>query len=108
MKRIFGIHSFFTPGKPSKPVRDPEYLRFVKRLPCAVCCKTWGVDPCHTGPHGISQKASDLLCIPLCRVHHQEYDSAPREFATKHGLDVPALITKLNGLYETKLKGRAA
>ena len=30
----------------TKPVRDPEYRRFIKRLPCVVCLKTWWIDPC--------------------------------------------------------------
>ena len=41
-----------------KPVRDPNYLRFIKRLPCVACLKTWWVDPCHTGPHGMGQKSA--------------------------------------------------
>lgn len=91
-----------------KPVRDPEYRRFVKKLPCAVCLKTWNVDPCHTGGHGTGQKSCDLSCIPLCRKHHDEFDAAPRSFAEKHGLDVPALIAKLNQFYAAIVAGRAA
>ena len=92
----------------TKPVRDPEYRRFIKQFPCVVCMKTWWVDPCHTGPHGTSQKACDLTCIPLCRLHHAEFDANPRQFTERHHLDIPALIEMFKSFYQTKLKGRAA
>lgn len=93
--------------RPAKPVRDPEYRRFIKRFPCSVCGKSWGIDPCHTGPHGLSQRSSDMSCIPLCRVHHQEYDSGPREFVEKHHLDIPLLIEAFNMFY-AQLKAKVA
>ena len=92
----------------SKPVRDPAYKRFIKRLPCVACLRTWWVDPAHTGPHALNQKASDLDCIPLCRKCHAEFDDAPYEFAERHHLDIPALIQMFNSFYQTKMKGRAA
>ena len=92
----------------SKPIRDPDYRRFVKRLPCMACWKTWNVDPCHTGPHGIGQKSCDLTCIPLCRRHHDEFDANPLKFAARYKLDIPALVRKLNEFYVTKLGGKAA
>ena len=92
----------------AKPERDEAYKRFIKRLPCVVCLKTWWVDPAHTGPHGIGQKSSDYSCIPLCRKHHDEFDKCQWRFAYQHHLDVPALIAMFNSFYQTKLKGRAA
>ena len=92
----------------AKPVRDPEYRRFIKRLPCVACLKTWWIDPVHTGPHGISQKACDLTCIPLCRLHHAEFDANPRQFEFRHHLDIPALIEMFHSFYQTKFKGQAA
>ena len=89
-----------------KPVRDPLYRRFIKSLPCVACLKTWSVDPCHTGPHGTGQKSCDLSCIPLCRKHHREFDSIPREFTDRHKLDIPALILKFNSFYWLKLQPR--
>jgi len=56
----------------SKPIRDAEYRRFIKRLPCVGCDKTWWIDPAHTGPHGTGQKSCDLTCIPLCRPCHDQ------------------------------------
>ena len=92
----------------AKPERDREYLRFIKRLPCVACAKTWWVDACHTGPHGLGQKSSDYSAIPLCRVHHEEFDACPWKFAWKHHLDIPALIEMFQHFYQEKLKGRAA
>ena len=92
----------------SKPVRDPAYKRFIKRLPCVACLRTWWIDPAHTGPHALRQKSSDLDCIPLCRKCHAEFDECQWRFAERHYLDIPALIQMFNSFYQTKLKGRAA
>lgn len=92
----------------AKPARDPEYRKYIKRLPCVVCLKTWWIDPAHTGPHGIGQKSSDLDCIPLCRRHHDEFDRAPQQFAERHKLDIPALIQMFQSFYQTKLRRKAA
>ncbi len=87
--------------------RDPEYRRFIKRLPCVACLRTWRVDPAHTGPHALGVKACDLKCIPLCRKCHDQFDADPVAFTEKHGLDIPALIAKFNEFY-ARVKGRAA
>jgi len=91
-----------------KPVRDPEYRRFIKRLPCLGCLKSWGVDPAHTGPHGIGQKASDLSCIPLCRRCHQEFDADPQGFAETHKIDIAAEVAMFNHFWFTKIRKKAA
>jgi hypothetical protein len=93
---------------PSKPVRDPEYRRWVKSLSCAACGRSWGVDPAHTGPHGLGQKASDLTCIPLCRRDHDAFDTAPQEFVEQHRLNIPELIQRLNRAYSETVKGKVA
>lgn len=95
------------PYQRCKPVRDPDYRRFIKRLPCVACLRTWHVDPAHTGPHGLGQKADDSNCIPLCRRCHDAYGANPRQFAERHQLDIPALIRRFNEFYD-RLKGRAA
>jgi hypothetical protein len=91
----------------SKPVRDPEYKRFIKRLPCVGCGRTWGIDPMHTGPHALNQKASDLDVLPGCRRCHNEFDADPHGFAERKHLNIPALIRRFNEFY-SKLKGQAA
>ena len=86
-----------------KPVRDPQYRRFIKRLPCVACLQTWGVAPAHTGPHGMAQKACDLKCIPLCRKCHDAFDADPRGFAEAQKLDIPALIQRFKQFYREKV-----
>jgi hypothetical protein len=82
-----------------KPVRDPQYTRFVKQFPCVGCRRTWLIDPCHCGPHGIGQKACDLTCIPLCRKCHQIFDADPRAFVESRQLDIPALQRMFQRFY---------
>jgi len=55
-----------------KPERNKSYLAFVRKLPCCICGKTWGVEAAHSGPHGVSQKAPDTSALPLCRIHHRD------------------------------------
>ncbi len=90
-----------------KPVRDREYLAFVRSLPSAVSGRS-RCEAAHTGPHGIGQKSSDLNCIPLTAIEHRQYGADPVAFCLKHGLDVPALIARLNAAYELKQAGRIA
>jgi hypothetical protein len=92
----------------SKPIRDKAYKRFIKQWPCVGCGATWWIDPMHTGPHALNQKASDLDTLPGCRRCHREFDANPHRFAERHHLDIPALIQMFNHFYNEKLKGRAA
>ena len=91
-----------------KPARNSDYRRFVKRFPCVGCGRTWWIDPAHTGAHGLSQKASDFSCLPLCRLCHEEFDKHPREFARVHNLDIEGLIEMFNGWYADRERKKAA
>jgi len=97
----------------SKPERNPAYLAFIRKLPCSVCCKTWGIEAAHFGSHGISQRASDLNTLPLCRACHRTGPHAyhklgPREFAAFHKIEPAALIAQLNQFWKEKMEGTAA
>ncbi len=93
----------------AKPVRDPGYLRFIRSFACLVCRPLrYFVDACHTGPHGVSQKACDLTCIPLCRKHHQEYDRNPRQFEKAHRLNVATRVAGFNAEYRRRERKKAA
>jgi hypothetical protein len=92
----------------TQPVRDPAYKRFIRALPCVACLKTWNIDSCHTGGHGLGQKSSDRACIPLCRQCHGELDANPAEFVERNKLDIVALIQRFNEFYQTKLGGGKA
>ena len=83
-------------------LRSRPYRQFVKSFPCVACRKPWGIDPAHTGPHGISTKASDATCIPLCRSCHRAYDAAPARFAREHHVDIPALVKRFTRLWEAR------
>ncbi len=104
---ISGIHS---PRlyQPSRPVRNPQYRAFIRRLPCVACGSTRRVEAAHTGPHGIGQKASDLQTIPLCPYCHQKFDANQHGFAEHTGFSVPALVMRLNQFWFEKLNGGAA
>lgn len=64
----------------SDRVRDPEHMRIVRKLPCAVRTTlptastkcTGRVQADHAGQRPYGRKADDATCIPLCRHHHGE------------------------------------
>ena len=60
------------------PERCPDYLAWIRTLPCIVCSRLSGgdtvVEAAHTnalGPRGMGQKTSDFSAIPLCSWHHR-------------------------------------
>jgi hypothetical protein len=84
-----------------KPIRHPGYLQWIRTLPCSVCRTTRAVEAAHTGPHGLSQKSSDLCTIPLCAKHHRTGDDSyhklgPRKFAEVHQLSILAIVARLS------------
>jgi hypothetical protein len=84
------------------PARSWKYKAWIRSLPCAVCDTVRNVEAAHAGEDGgMSQKASDYTCIPLCADHHQHgQDSYHRlgreEFEQRHGLDIHNLVERLN------------
>ena len=84
-----------------KPFRNPGYLQWIRTLPCSVCRTTRAVEAAHTGPHGLSQKSSDLSAIPLCARHHRTgsdsyHKLGPRRFAEVHQLNLGAIVARLS------------
>ena len=84
-----------------KPVRDAEYLKKVRNLPCVIC-EAFGerqLSPteAHHCFHGRYSrgKASDLAAIPLCNGHHTGLRDTSKlavhkrkaEWAAKYGED---------------------
>ena len=90
------------------PERSPEYLAWIRTLPCAVCQRPptiyLAIEAAHThglGPRGFGQKSSDYSTIPLCFWHHRGdpdsyHEMGERRFAVRHGLDIPELVRRLN------------
>jgi hypothetical protein len=68
--------------------RDFDYMGLVKQLPCllegvdgAGYCDG-AVEADHAGlDRGLSQKADDTTCIPLCRQHHRDRTESTGLFA---------------------------
>ena len=84
-----------------KPIRNPGYLQWIRTLPCSVCRTTPAVEAAHTGPHGLSQKSSDLCAISLCVRHHRTGDDSyhklgPRKFAEVHQLNIWTIVARLS------------
>jgi len=84
-----------------EPVRNPGYLQWIRTLPCSVYRTRRAVEAAHTGPHGLSQKSSDLSAIPLCGRHHRTGDDSyhklgPRKFAEVHRLDLRGIVAGLS------------
>ena len=80
-----------------KPVRNRAYLKFIRSQPCCVTGQNWGVEACHTGPHGLDQKATDLDAIPLIPELHRTGDYAldklGREGFEQHwGINIATVI----------------
>ncbi len=62
-----------------KPIRSPKHLAYIRSLPCCIMkdglnCNGTPVCAHHLtiikGSRGISQKAGDCYCVPLCHFHH--------------------------------------
>jgi hypothetical protein len=84
-----------------KPFRNLGHLQWIRTLPCSVCRTRRTVEAAHTGPHGLSQKSSDLSAIPLCVKHHRTGNDSyhklgPRKFAEVHQLNIVAMVARLS------------
>jgi hypothetical protein len=103
---FYGVNSPRLYGK-QEPVKDEGYKRFIRKLPCAVCCGTRRIEAAHFGPRGLGQKSNDRNCLPLCYRCHQTspisyHQLGPMKFALAHHLDPQKLIEYLNRWYEEK------
>ena len=92
------------------PLRDSKYLTWIRAHPCLVCGVVRGIEASHTGPHGLGQKSSDKSAIPLCHRHHRTgadsyHRLGPRKFSEAHGLDIPAVVRRLNAKPNIRIKG---
>lgn len=101
----------FKPSRPD-PARDPQYLSWIRTLPCVVCLQ-WGfrvrgylgtIEAAHVGQRGLSQKCPDRETLPLCVVHHRLGPNAVhvlgRNFWNRWKLDRYELIAGFNRRYD--------
>jgi hypothetical protein len=95
------------------PSRDPQYRAWIRTLSCSCCGSRWQIEAAHTGSEGgMSQKASDYSCVPLCRNCHTAGRTAFRrvgklEFERRYGLDLALLVKALNIAYKAECDATA-
>ena len=54
------------------PPRDEAYKAWIRSLPCVSCGCSAPTEAAHTGSDGgMSMKASDYSCVPLCALCHR-------------------------------------
>ena len=89
-------------GPPRKgPARDEGYKDWVRSLACCACGVQGRSEAAHTGTDGgMSMKASDYSCVPLCADCHTRSPLAyhrigKRAFERSSGLDFPAVVRRL-------------
>jgi hypothetical protein len=73
---------------PQEEFRNAAYKLWIKMAGHCIVCHAPGCDPAHTENNGMRSKGRDSSCVPLCRVHHQEYDSGRVAFEAKYELDM--------------------
>ena len=89
----------------------PEYLRWIRTLPCAVCWQ-WQIrrlepsEVAHVGSRGLGQKCSDTETIPLCPHHHRtgplSVHALGKKFWTYWKLDRHKLIAEYRYRFERR------
>ena len=89
-------------GPPRKgPARDEDYKAWIRTLACCACGVEARSEAAHTGTDGgMSMKASDYSCVPLCPECHTQGSGAyhrigKRVFENARGLRLEALVTQL-------------
>jgi len=91
------------------PARSRKYREWIRTLPCLVCGREDGVEAAHTGSDGgMSLKASDFSCIPLCADHHtmdgrRAYHGDGRaEWELLHAVNCEEVVRNLNSIWRTR------
>ena len=93
------------------PDRSPEYLAWIRTLPCLVCSRVSGgatvIEAAHTnalGPRGLGQKTTDFSAIPLCSGHHREnrdsyHALGEQGFSHTHGINLQEIVLRLQSRF---------
>jgi hypothetical protein len=89
-------------GPPRKgPARDEDYKTWIRTLACCACGHPAPSEAAHTGiDGGMSMKASDYSCVPLCSDCHTRGPLAyhrigKRSFERVHGVQFSAIAARL-------------
>lgn len=93
----------------ARPVRNPHYLKFLKRFGCVGCKSERRYrDAMHVGPRGLRQKASDLNALPGCRQCHQQlHRIGPVAFQACHKIEFGQLQEMYRAYYLVEFPDRA-
>jgi len=84
------------------PPRDEAYKAWIRTLPCIACSVEGRSEAAHVGTDGgMSMKASDYSCVPLCSDCHTQAPGAyhrigKRAFELRHGLLLAHIVAGLN------------
>lgn len=86
-----------------QPIRDQQYLNWIRSLPCVLCQNHPPSDPHHIpkqGHSGKGTKTDDTRAIPLCHYHHIEYHQYGRlTFSIANNIEYESVILRLNKIY---------
>jgi len=88
------------------PTRNATYRAWIRTQPCVACGSKRNVEAAHTGSDGgMSQKAGDYSCVPLCWTCHTGGRSAyhrigRRAFERTNGIALEELVDELNRLWQ--------
>jgi len=95
------------PGPPRKgPARDEDYKDWIRTLACCACGVEGRSEAAHTGADGgMSMKASDYSCVPLCPDCHTQapgahYRVGRRQFERSEGICFAALVAQLQKAWQ--------
>jgi hypothetical protein len=102
----WAVHGRKLPRRASTPTRrgpsrDEDYKAWIRTLPCCACGVEGRSEAAHTGSDGgMSQKASDYSCVPLCPDCHTQAPGAyhrvgKRAFERRHGLSFAGVVDRL-------------
>ena len=84
------------------PPRDEYYKAWIREMPCIACGVEGRSEAAHTGTDGgMSMKASDYSCVPLCADCHTQAPDAyhcvgKRALERGHGLSFAGIVARLN------------
>jgi hypothetical protein len=90
------------------PPRDKAYLTWIREMPCIACGVEGRSEAAHTGTDGgMSQKASDYSCVPLCADCHTRAPGAYHRagkgnFEQQHGLSFAGIVARLNREWQAR------
>jgi hypothetical protein len=88
------------------PPRDEAYKAWIRTLPCSACGIEGRSEASHTGSDGgMSMKAEDYSCVPLCSNCHTQAPGAyhrigKRAFERAHGVCFAVEVRRLNAAWK--------